>query len=68
VGGAPAAAGPESRLLAVLDEEPRGLETLARLSQVTVEQALPALLHLEWAGAAEARPGQRWARSTGPRA
>ena len=62
-GGAPE--GPEARLLGALDRVPRGLDTLARLSGLGVDEALPALLQLEWAGIAEARDGQRWVRGAG---
>lgn len=56
------AATPEARLLAALGAEPLTVETLARAAGVSVPEALAALLALEWAGAARARPGQRWTR------
>lgn len=55
---------PEARVLAALDHEPRNLDALADRAGLPVERALPALLHLQWAGAAEARPGQRWVTAT----
>lgn len=56
---------PESQVLAALDQVPRGLDALAERAGLPVERALPALLHLQWAGAAESRPGQRWVSATG---
>jgi len=58
----PNAATPESRILLALDEIPRTVDVLAAASGLGVPEALSALLALQWAGAARARPGQRWAR------
>jgi DNA processing protein len=52
----------ESRLLAALDDSPRTVDALARASGLGVPETLSALLSLQWAGAAAARPGQRWTR------
>jgi len=57
--------GPEARLLEALEAEPHGIEALAERAGLAVADALSALLHLQWAGAAEARPGQRWVKSAG---
>ncbi len=53
---------PEARLLGVLDDHPRTVDALAEASGLGVPETLSALLALQWAGAAAARPGQRWAR------
>jgi DNA processing protein len=53
---------PEARILVALDGVPRTVDALAMASGLGVPEALSALLALEWAGAAAARPGQRWAR------
>jgi len=53
---------PEARLFAVLDHVPRTVDALAAASGLTVSETLSALLMLRWAGAAVARPGQRWTR------
>jgi DNA processing protein len=52
----------EARLLEALGPEPRTLEGLAGAAGLSVAEALAGLLALQWAGAAVARPGQRWAR------
>lgn len=52
----------ETRIWKSLGREPENLETLARKAGVALQQALAALLALEWSGAVEQRPGQRWAR------
>lgn len=57
--GAPLATA-EARLLAALRREPLTADALARAAGLTVPETLAALLALEWAGAAFARPGQRW--------
>jgi DNA processing protein len=57
------AAGAEGRLLAALGVEPEPLERLAIGAGLGVDEALAALLRLEWAGAVERRPGQRFARA-----
>lgn len=57
------AAGAEGRLLAALGVEPEPLERLAIGAGLGVDEALAALLRLEWAGAVERRPGQRFART-----
>ncbi len=64
-GAAPDArdAGPEARVAAALDARPLTVDALARAAELSVEQALGALLRLEWAGAALAHPGQRWSRA-----
>jgi DNA processing protein len=62
-GATHAAVTPEGRILAALDEVPRTVDALAATSGLGVPEVLSALLALQWAGAAEARPGQRWARS-----
>jgi DNA processing protein len=61
-----ATASDEARLAAALGDRPRPLEALALAAGLPVDRALAALLHLEWAGAAVAHPGQRWARRAGP--
>lgn len=65
VAGAVTGAGagtPEARVLAALDDAPRTVEALATASGLGVPATLSALLSLQWAGAATARPGQRWTR------
>ena len=52
--------GPEARLLAALGDRPLTAETLARAADLEIEEALAALLKLEWASLATALPGQRW--------
>jgi DNA processing protein len=54
---------PEARVLAALDPVPRTVEALAAAAGLGVAETLAALLALRWAGAALARPGQRWTRS-----
>lgn len=61
-GACDGAATPEGRILAALDEVPRTVDALAAVSGLGIPEALSALLALQWAGAATARPGQRWAR------
>lgn len=56
----------EARLAAALGDRPCALEALAGAAGLPVARALAALLHLEWAGAASAHPGQRWARRAEP--
>jgi DNA processing protein len=56
-------AGAEARLVAALSERPEAAERLARAAALTLDEALAALLCLEWAGLACARPGQRWVRA-----
>ena len=51
---------PLSRVLAALDARACGAETLAARARVTLDEALALLLQLQWAGAAERCPGQRW--------
>ncbi|MBI1798738.1 MAG: DNA-protecting protein DprA [Candidatus Eisenbacteria bacterium] len=58
-----AAASPEARLLDALAARPEGAETLAMRAGLPVDQALAALLRLEWAGTAAPCPGQRWKRT-----
>jgi len=53
---------PEARVLAALDRVPRTVDALALAAALGVPETLAALLALEWAGAAESRPGQRWTR------
>jgi DNA processing protein len=57
-----APAGAEARLAAALEPDAAPLERLAARAGVAPAEALAALLRLEWAGLAEARPGQRWRR------
>ncbi|HEY3215504.1 MAG TPA: DNA-processing protein DprA [Candidatus Eisenbacteria bacterium] len=57
---------PEARLLEALGSEARTLETLAEASGLSIAETLSGLLALQWAGAAIARPGQRWARGGSP--
>lgn len=52
----------EARVLAALDPRGRTVDALAEASGLGVPETLAALLALQWSGAAEARPGQRWAR------
>jgi len=52
----------ESRLWSSLGSEPESLEALALRAGVELPRAMAALLSLQWAGAAEQHPGQRWAR------
>ena len=52
----------ESRLLKLLGKEPESIESLIRKAGIELSQALAALLALQWSGAVECRPGQRWAR------
>ena len=59
-------AGEEARLAAALAERPLPVETLAAAAGLALDRALAALLRLEWAGAAEAHPGQRWSRRAEP--
>ncbi|MBI5708893.1 MAG: DNA-protecting protein DprA [Candidatus Eisenbacteria bacterium] len=54
---------PESRLLAALGPTAPTAESLAQEAQLALDQALGVLLALEWSGAAEALPGQRWRRA-----
>ena len=61
-GASDGAVTPESRILLTLDEIPRTVDALAAASGLGVPEVLSALLTLQWAGAANPRPGQRWAR------
>ena len=56
----------EARLAAVLAERPLPLETIAAAAGLAIDRALAALLRLEWAGAAQGHPGQRWSRRAEP--
>lgn len=60
--GADAAPSAESRLLAALEGGAQPVEALASAAGLGLEETLSGLLRLEWAGAARALPGQRWAR------
>jgi DNA processing protein len=60
--GAAPDATPEARMWAALDRDPRTVEALAARAGLDVARALAALLALQWAGGAAARPGQRWVR------
>jgi DNA processing protein len=60
------AARPQSRLLDALAGGETELEQLATRSGLAVSETLAVLLRLQWAGAVESRPGQRWRRA-GPR-
>ena len=51
---------PSARVLAALRPEPSPVERLARSADVPLPEALALLLELQWAGAAEPCPGQRW--------
>lgn len=55
--------GVESRLIAALGELPRALEDVARDAGAGLDEALAALLTLEWNGLARSFPGQRWGRA-----
>jgi DNA processing protein len=55
----------EARLLEALGEGPRPAEQLAEAAGLGLEEALAALLRLEWSGVARAHPGQRWSRCGG---
>jgi DNA processing protein len=59
----PPGAGPESRLLDALKNEPLGVEALAAAAELSIAAALSGLLALQWAGIASALPGQRWVRA-----
>ena len=54
----------DTGLIAALDTEGRTVDALAAAAKLSVEETLAALLRLEWAGAARALPGQRWARGS----
>jgi DNA processing protein len=54
---------PEARLVAVIREEPRGVDELAAAAGLAVDETLALLLQFEWAGVAVALPGQRWRRA-----
>jgi DNA processing protein len=58
----PRSESPSERLAIVLEPRPRGIEELARAAGLAVDETLALLLELEWAGIAEALPGQRWRR------
>jgi len=60
---APAAGGPEARLLGALADAPRSIEALADAAALEIPEAMAGLLALEWAGSARALPGQRWIRT-----
>jgi DNA processing protein len=62
VGGADAP--PQSRLRSALRVTPRTADELAAAAGLAVEETLALLLELEWAGAAEPLPGQRWRRAS----
>jgi len=53
----------ESRLLECLGSKPETTESLAQKAGVGLPQVMAALLALQWSGAVEQRPGQRWVRS-----
>jgi DNA processing protein len=55
--------GAEARLLEALGGEARSTDALAAATGLGIDETLSALLRLEWAGAARALPGQRWARA-----
>jgi DNA processing protein len=57
------AARAQSRLLDALAEGEAALETLAARSGLAVPETLAVLLRLQWAGAVESRPGQRWRKA-----
>jgi DNA processing protein len=58
----------EARLAAALAARPLAAETLAATAGVAIDRALAGLLRLEWAGEAQAHPGQRWSKRAGPEA
>ena len=53
-----------SRLRAALAVAPRTADELASAAGLRVDETLALLLELEWAGAAEPLPGQRWRRAS----
>jgi DNA processing protein len=55
---------PQRRLRAALRAAPRTADELAAAAGLRVDETLALLLELEWAGAAEALPGQRWRRAS----
>lgn len=57
-------AAPQGRLRAALRPTPRTADELAAAAGLAVEETLALLLELEWAGVAEALPGQRWRRAS----
>ena len=59
----PVAARAESRLLDALRAEPASLEALAARSGLGLSESLALLLRLQWAGAVQSCPGQRWRKS-----
>lgn len=63
-GAAGDAAAPHGRLRAALRATPRTADELAAAAGLPVEEVLALLLELEWAGAAEPLPGQRWRRAS----
>jgi len=54
----------DSGVIAALDADGRTVDALAAAAKLSVEETLAALLRLEWAGAARALPGQRWAKAS----
>jgi DNA processing protein len=62
LGGTAPGQTPPDRLRAALRSTPRTADELAAATGLPVEETLALLLELEWAGAAEALPGQRWRR------
>ena len=51
------------RILAALDATPRAADAVASLAGCGLDEALAALLELEWSGLAVAWPRARWARA-----
>jgi DNA processing protein len=58
------AGAPHGRLRAALRATPRTADELAAAAGLAVEETLALLLELEWAGAVEPLPGQRWRRAS----
>jgi len=52
----------DARLAASLARGPQSAEALAAVAGVPLAETLAALLRLEWAGVAQALPGQKWTR------
>lgn len=62
LGGTATGRAPHDRLRAALRTTPRTADDLAAAAGLAVDETLALLLELEWAGVAEALPGQRWRR------
>lgn len=64
LGGRGGGTAPQGRLRAALRAAPRTADELAVATGLPVDETLAVLLELEWAGVAEALPGQRWRRAS----